>query len=264
MGEFIAATRITFRPRWGLLPASSGGSSGGSTWRRQSACELLANLTSSSLNIPLENENEAFDSSKHHGDQKLNCCNELSHLYRSSHNGMKVNIMPMKITIAHIGWVAASVSVSFASSPSMYVFIIFAHRSPCQQCYDFVAGPDVSKSAAAVEFIVYHSNFVVHYFEVKACEHWYHGLVRLFQLVTKLVNSCWRCSISLMLAGHFWVSYPSVFHFLPKYNFIEALQISCSKLTVSIKYMKQLNRFGTMCSSLSSFLYHIKLAQLRK
>ena len=39
----------------------------GSTWRLQSACKLLANLTSTSLNIPLRNEKEAL---KHHNEQK--------------------------------------------------------------------------------------------------------------------------------------------------------------------------------------------------
>ena len=44
-------------------------------------CKVLANLTPTSLNIPLGNENEAIDSSKtHHGDQKSNCCSELSHI----------------------------------------------------------------------------------------------------------------------------------------------------------------------------------------
>ena len=42
-------------------------------------CKLLVNLTSTTLNIPLGNENDAIESSKHHDDQKANCCNELSH-----------------------------------------------------------------------------------------------------------------------------------------------------------------------------------------
>ena len=58
---------------------------------------------------------------KKHDDQKSNCCNEFSHLYRSIHNGMKVSIMPLKTAIAHIGWAAVSVWMSFASSPSIYV-----------------------------------------------------------------------------------------------------------------------------------------------
>ena len=50
-----------------------------------------------------------------------NYCNELWHLYRSIHNGMKVNIMLLKTAIAHTSWVAVLVWMSFASSPSMYV-----------------------------------------------------------------------------------------------------------------------------------------------
>ena len=42
-------------------------------------CKLLVNLTSTTLNIPLGNENDALESLKHHDDQKANCCNELSY-----------------------------------------------------------------------------------------------------------------------------------------------------------------------------------------
>ena len=48
------------------------------------------------------------------------------------------------------------------------MFPHFAHRSHCQRCNDSVAGPDVGRSAAGIEFLVYHSNFVVHDFELKA------------------------------------------------------------------------------------------------
>ena len=54
--------------------------------------------------------------------------------------------------------------------PIAVCFLIFAHRSPCQQCHDSVAGPDVGRSAAGIEFLAYHSNFVVHHFELKACQ----------------------------------------------------------------------------------------------
>ena len=47
-------------------------------------------------------------------------------------------------------------------------FLIFAHWSPCQQCHDSVAGLDVGRSAAGVEFLFYHSNFVVHQIQLKA------------------------------------------------------------------------------------------------
>ena len=50
-----------------------------------------------------------------------NCCNELWHLYRSTHNRMKVSVMPLKTVIAHACWVAVSVWLSFGSSPSMCV-----------------------------------------------------------------------------------------------------------------------------------------------
>ena len=70
MVEFIAATRATFRPCMGLLSARCS-SSGGSTWRLQSVCKLLANPTFTSLNIPWGNETEALDSSKQHGDRKI-------------------------------------------------------------------------------------------------------------------------------------------------------------------------------------------------
>ena len=123
MGVFITATRATFRLCMGLLSARCS-SSGGSIWRLQSAWKLLANLTSTSLNIPLgkwKRGPRSVDSSKHLDGQKSNCCKELSHLYRSIHNGMKVSIMPLKTAIAHTGWVAVSVWMSFASSPSMYV-----------------------------------------------------------------------------------------------------------------------------------------------
>ena len=111
---------------------------------------------------------QPFDSSKHHDDQKSNCCNKLSYLNRPAHNGMKVSIMSLKTAIAHIGWVAVSIWMSFASSPSMYCFLIFAHQSPCQKCHDSVAGPDVGRSAAGVEFLFNHSNFVVPHLETKA------------------------------------------------------------------------------------------------
>ena len=77
----------------------------------------------------------------------------------STHNGMKVSIMPLK-----------SIDVCF---------LIFAHRSPCQQCRDSVAGPDVGWSAAGIEFLVYHSNFVVHHFELKALKNCRHHPVKL-------------------------------------------------------------------------------------
>ena len=52
VGVFIAATRAIFRPCMELLSARCS-SPGGSTWRLQSVRKLLANLTSTSLNIPL-------------------------------------------------------------------------------------------------------------------------------------------------------------------------------------------------------------------
>ena len=119
VGEFIPATRATFRPCMGLLSARCS-SSGGSTWRVQSVCKLLATHTFTSLNIPLGNENEALDSSKHHGDRKIKLL-QWTVTRHSTYIGMKVSIVPLKTVIAHIGWVAVSVWMSFASSPSMYV-----------------------------------------------------------------------------------------------------------------------------------------------
>ena len=46
-----------------------------------------------------------------------------------------------------------------------------------QQCYDSVAGPDVGRSAAGVEFLFYPSNFVVHQLEFKAHKNCRHCLV---------------------------------------------------------------------------------------
>ena len=88
----------------------------------------------------------AFDSSKHHDGQKSNWSNKLSHLNRSADNGMKVSIMPLKTVIAHIGWVAMSIWMLFASSSSMYISS-FSHS---QQCHDSDAGPDVGRSAVGV------------------------------------------------------------------------------------------------------------------
>ena len=56
-------------------------------------------------------------------------------------------------------------------------FLIFAHRSPSQQCHDSVAGPDVGRSAAGAEFLFYYSNFVVHQLELKARKNYRHHLV---------------------------------------------------------------------------------------
>ena len=56
-------------------------------------------------------------------------------------------------------------------------FLIFAHQSPCQQCHDSVAGPDVGRSAAGAEFLFYYSNFVVHQLELKARKNYRHHLV---------------------------------------------------------------------------------------
>ena len=50
-------------------------------------------------------------------------------------------------------------------------------RSPCQQCHDSVAGPDIGRSAAGAEFLFYHSNFVVHHLELKARKNCRHRLV---------------------------------------------------------------------------------------
>ena len=59
--------------------------------------KLQANLTSTLLNIPLGNENETLGSSKHQDDQKSNCYNQVSHLKRPTHDGLKVNIMPWRL-----------------------------------------------------------------------------------------------------------------------------------------------------------------------
>ena len=56
-------------------------------------------------------------------------------------------------------------------------FLIFAHWSPCQQCRDSVAGPDVGRSAAGAEFPFYHSNFVILQLELKAHKNCRHRLV---------------------------------------------------------------------------------------
>ena len=53
----------------------------------------------------------------------------------------------------------------------------FAHQSPCQQCHDPVAGPDIGRSAAGAEFLFYHSNVVVHQLELKARKTCRHRLV---------------------------------------------------------------------------------------
>ena len=134
----------------------------------------------------------------------LNWCNELSHLHRPTHNGMRVSIMPLKTVIAHTGWVAVLVWMSFALKPIDVCFHIFAQRSPCQQYQDSVAGPDEGRWAAGIEFLVYHSNFVVHHFELKARENCRNRLVRLFQLATKdshyfctaQVPHRWLCTFS--------------------------------------------------------------------
>ena len=90
MGVFIAANTHTLLLCMELL--STGFiTSDGSTWWLQSACKLLANLTSTSLNIPWGNENEALSS-----------------------------IMPLKTAIAHIGWVAVSVWMRVSSIQSRH------------------------------------------------------------------------------------------------------------------------------------------------
>ena len=75
--------------------------------------------------------------------------------------------------------------MSVRIKPNDVCFLIFAHRSPCQQCHDYVAVPDVGRSAAGVGFLLYHSNFIAHRLELKAHKNGRHHLVRLFQLVTK-------------------------------------------------------------------------------
>ena len=50
-------------------------------------------------------------------------------------------------------------------------------QSPCQQCHDSVAGPDVGWSAGGAEFLFYHSNFVVHQLKLKAHKNYSHRLV---------------------------------------------------------------------------------------
>ena len=73
-------------------------SSSGWTWRLQSACKLLANLTS------LVNKTRR-SIAKHHNDQKSSCCNELPWSCRSTHKLMKVSITHLKTASAHIVWV---------------------------------------------------------------------------------------------------------------------------------------------------------------
>ena len=90
---------------------------------------------------------------------------------------MKVSIMPLKTAIAHIGWVAVSVWMSFASSQSMYVPSFSPTGHPVNGVNDIVAGPDVGRSAAGAEFNFYHSNFVVLHLELKARKNCHHRLV---------------------------------------------------------------------------------------
>ena len=137
------------------------------------------------------------------------CCTELSHLYRSTHDGIKVSTMPLKTVAAYINSVAVSVWISFASSIDV-CFLIFAYRSPCQQCHDSVAGHGVGRSAAGVEFLFYHSNFVNHHPELKSRKNCNGHLVRHFQLVSKasqhlytaqagvVGGGCW----SVFICGH--------------------------------------------------------------
>ena len=68
-------------------------------------------------------------------------------------------------------WLDCFVSLNLVRiKPIDVFFLIFAHRSHCLQCHDSVAGPDVGQSAAGAAFLFYHSNFVVHQLELKACK----------------------------------------------------------------------------------------------
>ena len=178
MGEFIAATRASFRPCMALLSARCC-SSGGSTWRLQSVCKLLANPTSTSLNIPLGNENEALDSSKHHGNCKIKLLHwtvTLTSLHLQRNEGQYHAFEDCDCP--HRLGCCVSLNV-VRIKPIDVCFLIFAHWSPCQQCHDSVAGPDVGRSVAGAEFLFYHSNFVVYHLKLKARKNCRHRLVDL-------------------------------------------------------------------------------------
>ena len=88
------------------------------------------------------------------------CCTELSHLYRSTHDEIKGQYNAAE-DCGCLHLFGCCVSLNIVRIKSIDVcFLIFGYRSPCQQCHDYVAGHGVGRSAAGVEFIFYHSNFV--------------------------------------------------------------------------------------------------------
>ena len=76
--------------------------------------------------------------------------------------------------------------ISLYAGSHLALQCMFAHfRSPCHQCHDSIAGPNVGWSAACFKFLLYHSNFVIPHFQLKARQNCRRHLVRLFPLVTK-------------------------------------------------------------------------------
>ena len=108
---------------------------------------------------------------------KSNCCNELSHLHHSTNkwNAGQYHASEDCDCPHRLGCCVRLNVVRI--KPIDVCFLIFAHRSPCQQCHDSVAGPDVRRSAAGAEFLFYHSNFVAHHLELKAHKNCRHRLV---------------------------------------------------------------------------------------
>ena len=96
--------------------------------------------------------------------------------------------------------------------PINVCFPIFSHRSPCQQCHDSVAGPDIGRSAAGVDFLFYHSNFAIHHPELKARKNCRQHRVRFFQLLTKASHHLytaqtphwWPCTLTQTSCKSSW------------------------------------------------------------
>ena len=132
MGVFIAATRATFRPCMGLLSARCS-SSGGSTWRLQSAWKLLANLTFISLNIPLgkwKRGPREFKTSRRPEIKLLQWTVTLISFHSQWNEGQYH--VSEDCNCPHRLGCCVSLNV-VGIKPIDVCFLIFARRSPCQQ-----------------------------------------------------------------------------------------------------------------------------------
>ena len=83
------------------------------------------------------------------------------------------------------------------TKPIDVCFLSLAHRSPCQQCYDSVADPDIARSAAGVKFLFYHSNFVVHHLELKARKTLPLSPRQTFQLITRASHHLYTAQLDI-------------------------------------------------------------------